>query len=81
MHTPIPDESPDSSRLAHYGQLVQDLLSQTSPDEWICDLWSIYSGYMAFEKEAGYNPRCTEIFETFRELVFFFQKAEKLKML
>lgn len=79
MHTTIPNESPDSLRLAHYGQLVQDLLSQTSPDEWIDDLWSIYSGFMAFEKEAGYNPRCTEIFQTFRELVFFFEKAEKLK--
>ncbi|OJV18648.1 MAG: hypothetical protein BGO21_24280 [Dyadobacter sp. 50-39] len=80
MYTPTTSESPDSSHLACYGQLVQDLLSQTSPEEWIGDLWSIYSGYMAFEKEAGYNPRCTEIFETFRELVFFFQKAEKLSM-
>ena len=80
MYTPITNESPDSSRLVHYGQLVQDLLSQTSPDEWIGDLWSIYSGYMAFEKEAGYNPRCTEIFETFRELVFFSEKAEKLSV-
>lgn len=78
MYTPITDESPDSSRLAHYGQLVQDLLSQTSPEEWIGDLWSIYSGYMVSEREAGYNPRCTEIFETFRELVFFFEKAQRL---
>ena len=79
MYTPITNESPDSSRLVHYGQLVQDLLSQTSPDEWIGDLWSIYSGYMVFEKEAGYNPRCTEIFETFRELILFFEKAQKVK--
>lgn len=78
MYTPIANESPDSSRLAHYGQLVQDLLSQTSSEHWVDDLWSIYSGYMVFEKEAGYNPRGTEIFESFRELVFFFQKAEKL---
>jgi|GEM_PF-2570083 len=45
MYTPITNGSPDSLRLVHYGQLVQDLLSQTSPDEWIGDLWSIYSGY------------------------------------
>lgn len=79
MYTPITNESPDSSRLAHYGRLVQDLLSQTSSEHWVDDLWSIYSGYIVFEKEAGYNPRSTEIFETFRELVFFFQKAEKLR--
>lgn len=80
MYTPITNESQDSLRLAHYGQLVHDLLSQTSPQEWIGDLWSMYSGFMAFEKEAGYNPRCTEIFETFRELIFFFEKAEKLRV-
>ncbi|WP_353722735.1 hypothetical protein [Dyadobacter sp. 676] len=37
IYTPITDESPDLSRLVRYGQLVQDLLSQTSPDEWIDD--------------------------------------------
>jgi hypothetical protein len=79
MYTPTNGESPDSRRLANYGQLVQDLLSQTGAENWIDDLWSIYSGYMVFEKGAGYNPRCAETFETFKGLVFFFQEIAKMK--
>ena len=79
MYTPTDGESQDSRRLAIYGQLVQDLLSQCGTENWIDDIWSIYSGYMVFEKEAGYNPRNTEIFETFKGLVFFFQEIEKMK--
>jgi hypothetical protein len=45
----------------------------------LVDLQWLYAARVGvFEKEAGYNPRCTEIFETFRELVFFFEKAQKL---
>lgn len=80
MYTPTDGESPDSRQLAVYGQLVHDLLSQTDPKNWIDDLWSIYTGYTVFEKGAGYNPRGSEIFMTFRELVFFFQKVEKMKV-
>jgi hypothetical protein len=59
-----------------YGRGVKDLLSQSSATEWIEDLWIIYSDHMAFQKEAGCNPRIGEIFLSFRELVFFFQKLE-----
>jgi hypothetical protein len=80
MYTPTNGESPDSRQLAIYGQLVQDLLSQTDAKTWIEDLWSIYTGYTVFENSAGFNPRGSEIFMTFRELVFFFQKVEKMKI-
>jgi hypothetical protein len=80
MYTPTNSESPDSRQLAIYGQLVQDLLSQTDAKTWIDDLWSIYTGYTVFENSAGFNPRGSEIFMTFRELVFFFQKVEKMKI-
>jgi len=78
-NTPTHSESSDSQRLANYGQLVQDLLSQCGAEEWIDDLWSIYTGYSIYQKEVGYNPRISETFTTFKELVFFFQKLEKMK--
>jgi len=67
--------SEDSICLA-YGRGVKELLSQSTASEWIEDLWIIYSDHMAFQKEAGCNPRIGEIFLSFRELVFFFQKLE-----
>ena len=79
MYTPTNGESPDSQQLANYGLLVQDLLSQCGTKEWIDDLWSIYTGYSIYQKEVGYNPRLSETFTTFKELVFFFQKLEKMK--
>jgi len=59
-----------------YGRSVKELLSQSTASEWIEDLWIIYSDHMAFQKEAGCNPRIGEIFLSFRELVFFFRKLE-----
>ena len=63
-----------------YGRGVKELLSQSTASEWIEDLWIIYSDHMAFQKEAGCNPRIGEIFLSFRELVFFFQKLEIRRM-
>ncbi len=42
-------------------------------------LWCIYSDAMAFQQEAGYNPRVSDIFMTFRELVFFIQRIDCVK--
>jgi hypothetical protein len=61
----------------NYGRGVKELLSQSTASEWIEDLWIIYSDHMAFQKEAGCNPRIGEIFLSFRELVFFFQRLQK----
>ena len=68
-------ESEDAVCLA-YGRGVKELLSQSNASELIEDLWTIYSDHMAFQKEAGCNPRIGEIFLSFRELVFFFQRLE-----
>ncbi|WP_291206786.1 hypothetical protein [Dyadobacter sp.] len=40
-----PAESTDSRHLA-FGREVAELLSQSSPSNWIDDLWDIYTGYM-----------------------------------
>jgi hypothetical protein len=79
MYTqPNSDESEDSKHLA-YGREVAELLSQSHAASWISDLWDIYSGYMVAQPELGYNPRASEIFASFKELVFFFQRVEAIK--
>lgn len=71
-------ESTDSVCLA-YGRQVQELLKVGSPAEMLDHLWSIYSDAVAFQQEAGYNPRVSDIFMTFRELIFFIQRIESVK--
>jgi hypothetical protein len=71
------DEFPDSRHLA-YGREVAELLSQSNATTWINDLWDIYSGYMVAQRELGYNPRASDIFTSFKELVFFFQRVQGL---
>ncbi|MCF2501670.1 hypothetical protein [Dyadobacter chenhuakuii] len=78
MHTNQNDESEDTLRLA-YGRQVQELLSQSDAATWIEDLWQMYTGYTMFMQEAGHNPRGSNTFISFRELVFFFQDIEKMK--
>ena len=71
-------ESPDSITLA-YGEQVKELLAMNAPTEWVEDLWTIYTGFMIAQGELGHNPRASDLFCTFRELVFFFQKLEERK--
>jgi hypothetical protein len=72
-----PLESDDSMCLA-YGREVKELLEMSTPAEMAEHLWEVYSGFVLFEKEAGYNPRQTDIFLTFRELVHFCQRIERM---
>jgi hypothetical protein len=69
----------DSTYLA-YGQEVKELLNYGTAANFIEELWSIYSDCMAYQQEGGYNPRMSDNFLTFRELVFFFQRVGKLDM-
>lgn len=71
-------ESQDSATLA-YGEHVKNLLTMNDPKEWVEDLWTIYTGFMVAQSELGHNPHASDLFCTFRELVFFFQKLEERK--
>jgi len=73
-----PAESQDLRYLA-FGREVAELLTQSSPSNWIDDLWDIYTGYMIAQRELGYDPRAADIFTSFKELVFFFQGVEGVK--
>ncbi|MCE7060809.1 hypothetical protein [Dyadobacter sp. CY343] len=75
---PNSDESLDSRHLA-YGREVAELLSQSNTTTWVNDLWDIYSGYMVAQHELGHNLRASEIFASFKELVFFFQRIGEMK--
>jgi hypothetical protein len=72
---PNSPESRDSTCMA-YGKQVEELLSITDASVWIDDLWTIYTGYMVSQTEMGYNPRAADLFCTFRDLVFFFQRTQ-----
>jgi hypothetical protein len=69
-------ESPHSATLA-YGEHVKTLLTMNDPAEWIEDIWTIYTCFMISQGELGHNPRASDLFCTFCELVFFFQKLNK----
>ncbi|GGH53404.1 hypothetical protein [Dyadobacter endophyticus] len=75
--THIPE--PEDSVCLAYGRQVKELLNVGNPPEMLDHLWSIYSDAMAFQQEAGHNPRVSDIFMTFRELVFFIQRIESVK--
>lgn len=75
METNQSPESQDSATLA-YGEHVKALLTMNAPAEWIEDIWTIYTGFMISQGELGHNPRASDLFCTFRELVFFFQKLD-----
>lgn len=78
MNQQTSPESPDSTTLAYAGH-VKDLLTMNAPAEWVEDLWTIYTGFMIAQGELGHNPRASDLFCTFRELIFFFQKLEERK--
>ena len=76
MNKQTPPESQYSATLA-YGEHVKALLTMNDPKEWVEDLWTIYTGFMIAQRELGHNPYASDLFCTFRELVFFFQKLEE----
>ncbi|MCE6987596.1 hypothetical protein [Dyadobacter sp. CY323] len=60
-----------------YGEQVKELLSASSPETWLDHLWTIYTGYMISMKEQGYDPRSADIFGSFKDLVFFFERMKR----
>lgn len=77
MNQQTPVESEDSICLA-CGREVKELLEMSTPAEMAEHLWEVYSGFVDFEKGAGYNPTQADIFLTFRELVHFCQRIERM---
>ncbi|MCF2490795.1 hypothetical protein [Dyadobacter sp. CY347] len=82
MHTFKDAESGEftSADMLHraYGRKVQELLSQSDADQWVDDLWEMYTGFTLFAQECGTDPRGHNRFISFKALVFFFQDLEKM---
>lgn len=88
MHTNTENESEDyvsadyaSADSLHraYGRKVQELLSQSDAATLINDLWQMYTGYTVLVQDSGHDPRGSDIFVSFRDLVFFFQDLGKMR--
>ena len=71
-------ESPDLKCEA-YAEQIQQLFELNTPAQMAEHLWEIYSGFESYDHDAGHNPRRLDIFYTFRDLVFFFEKIRAIK--
>lgn len=74
-------ESTNTSRIpgfdhARLCRARKDVIKHERPAEWVEDLWTIYTDCMIAQGELGHNPKASDLFCTFRELVFFFQKLD-----
>jgi hypothetical protein len=67
------------AQLLAYGKEVSELLSSESPEEWTTDLWSIFGGFMIAQRELGHSPEISDMFFSFRDLLFFFEKINKIR--
>ncbi|NIJ55019.1 hypothetical protein [Dyadobacter arcticus] len=63
-----------------YGEKVKELLSASSPDAWCDHLWAMYGGYVLAQKELGYSADATNVYWSFRDLLFFFEGLPEKKM-
>jgi len=61
---------------AQLAQIYQTYTQSIYSKEWEDN---VYTGFMISQGELGHNPRASDLFCTFRELVFFFQKLEERK--
>lgn len=71
-------ESEDSTLLA-YGKEVTKLLEGETPEDWATELWTMFGGFMIAQKELGYSPGISNTFFSFRDLLFFFEKINKIR--
>lgn len=79
MHNILHDNSEDLL-LRAYGCRVKQLLNQSDSAEWVESIWDMYTGFTAFSQEAGYDPKGPDRFVSFKELIFFFQDLERMRL-
>jgi len=73
-HAPEIAESP----LLAYGKEVAKLLSSSSAENWSNELWTIFTGYIISLKEQGHAPELCDTYFSFKELLDFFAKVERI---
>ncbi|MHA4736529.1 hypothetical protein [Dyadobacter sp. MSC1_007] len=70
-------ESTDSALLA-YGKEVRKLLSSSNTENWSAELWTIFTGYIISLKDQGHAPELCDTYFSFKELLDFFERVERI---
>jgi len=71
-------ESADLKLLA-YGREVNALLSSSNAESWNRELWTMFSGFMLAQNEMGRSLNLCNTFFSFKELLEFFEKVERIR--
>jgi len=71
--------SADSVLLA-YGREVGELLSSASAENWTAELWTMFGGYILALQELGNVSGLPNTFSSFKELLEFFEKVDKIRL-
>jgi hypothetical protein len=72
-------ESADPKLLA-YGREVRELLSNNTAQSWSAELWTMFGGYIVALKDFGHAPELCNTYFSFKELLEFFEKVERIRM-
>ncbi|MCE6988290.1 hypothetical protein [Dyadobacter sp. CY323] len=67
------------SRLIAYGMEVGALLSSSTTATWTEELWTMFSGLMLAQNEMGHMPKLGNTYFSFKELLEFFEKVERIR--
>ncbi|WP_031528622.1 hypothetical protein [Dyadobacter crusticola] len=79
MNTQTHTNEPSEAVLLAFGKEVDTLLSSSSPARWRMHVWDMFGGYILAQKELGYTPELSNTFWSFKELVEFFEAAERIR--
>lgn len=79
MHTETHANENANWRLIAYGQEVNALLSSSSAESWNRELWTMFSGFMLAQNETGHTPNLSNTYFSFKELLEFFEKVERIR--
>ncbi|WP_026630491.1 hypothetical protein [Dyadobacter alkalitolerans] len=71
-------ESPDAKWIA-YGKAVSDLLSSSTAESWNRELWTMFSGFMLAQNEMGRSENLSDTYFSFKEMLEFFEKVERIR--
>ncbi|MEO6284717.1 MAG: hypothetical protein ABIN80_30495 [Dyadobacter sp.] len=73
------EETADAQFLA-YGREVGSLLSNNSAESWKAELWTMFGGYIVALKDFGHAPELCNTYFSFKELLEFFEKVERIRL-
>ncbi|KAA6440611.1 hypothetical protein FEM33_08500 [Dyadobacter flavalbus] len=79
MHTETHANEAADWKLIAYGREVSALLSSSNAESWNRELWTMFSGFMLAQSETGHTPNLSNTYFSFKELLEFFEKVERIR--